>query len=282
MMHVVLVMVLGMIAVCLFIFSMRDTVKRGYEEYEDRALDQIKQGLSDNLLFVDPKKLFFATLLFSLVIGIFLFAAYGLVVAGIGVFFCAFLPQFVLAHLKKKRDEKFVYQLPDCLSTLSMSLRAGANLARAMELVVEQQPPPISQEFAIVLSDVKMGQSIEKALERMYARVDSIEVELFTSAVSISRSVGGNLAYTMETLADTIRERLQIEGKIRALTSMGKAQGWVVGGMPLFVVYAMYKAEPDAMASLTNEFWGYVVCAVLAVMGLLAFFMIRKIIDIDV
>jgi len=163
-----------------------------------------------------------------------------------------------------------------------MSLRAGSNLSRAMTLVVEQQPAPISQEFAIVVSDVKMGQQIEDALTRMYQRVESTEVELFTSAVAISRSVGGNLADTMETLSDTIRERLQIEGKIKALTAMGKAQGVVVGAVPIGMLAVLYNREPEAMHALFTTVPGWWVCALLVIMGVLAFVIIRKIVNIDV
>jgi len=247
------ILVLTLVAAIAFIWGAKEFLYKGYDRYESKSVKNIQSGLSDNLLFMDPQKLFLITMASSFVAGLIVYAFKGIILAMLFMVGVALLPGFLLKYLKQKRIDKFIYQLPDCLSAIAMSLRAGSNINRSMELIVEQQPAPISQEFAIVLSDVKLGKPIEEALIQMYERIDSVEVELFTSAVSISRSVGGNLADTVETLADTIRERLKIEGKIKALTSMGKAQGWVVGMVPLLVIYSLYKIEPEAMSALTNE-----------------------------
>ena len=91
-----------------------------------------------------------------------------------------------------------------------------------------------------------------------------------------------NLASTVETLSETIRERLKIEGKIKALTAMGRAQGWVLGCIPLLVIYALYRIEPEAMSAMTSEPIGWAVSAFLLIMAFIAFLIIRKIINIDV
>ncbi|MGH1543272.1 MAG: type II secretion system F family protein [Arenicella sp.] len=276
------ILILALIAAGALFLGIKEYLYKSYTDYEARSVKQIKSGLADNLLFMDPQKLFIFTLGLTFVVGVVIYFIYNAVIALLVMVFAAFLPKLILKFLKKRRDDKFIYQLPDCLSAVAMSLRAGSNLSRAMELIVEQQPAPISQEFAIVVSDIKMGKQMDDALDDMYNRVESIEVELFTSAVSISRSVGGNLANTVETLADTIRERLKIEGKIKALTAMGKAQGWVIGLMPFLVIYALYRIEPEAMSALTNEPAGWAVSAFLFIMSIIAFMIVRKIITIDV
>lgn len=279
---VALILVLALIATALFLWGIKEYLYKSYSDYETKSVEQIQAGLADNLLFMDPQKLFILTLGATAIAGVIVYFIYGVVVAAIAMIGVALTPRLLLKFLKKKRDERFIYQLPDCLSAIAMSLRAGSNLSRAMEIIVDQQPAPISQEFAIVVSDVRMGKQVDDALEGMYRRVEAIEVELFTSAVAISRSVGGNLANTVETLAETIRERLKVEGKIKALTAMGKIQGLVLGMVPLLVIIALFRIEADAMALMSTKPLGWVLIALLFVMAVIAFFVVRKIINIDI
>ncbi|MCV6615527.1 MAG: type II secretion system F family protein [Cellvibrionaceae bacterium] len=255
---------------------------QGYNTYERKAIGQLSTGLADNFLFMDPKSIFMFTMVAMVGAGLFVWIIWGGMGALITILCVVVSPVLVLYILKKKRREAFVDQLPDCLSTLSMSLRAGSNFGRAMNMVVDQQPAPISQEFALVVSEVRMGRKIEEALGSLYERVKSNEVELFISAVSISRSVGGNLADTLESLADTIRERLQVEGKVRALTAMGRMQGWVVGAMPLLVTYVLYKREPESIAAMVYEPIGWAVLLILIILAVAAAYMIYKIVNIDI
>jgi tight adherence protein B len=102
------------------------------------------------------------------------------------------------------------------------------------------------------------------------------------TAMNVSRRVGGNLADTLESLAKTLQEKAHIEGKIDALTSMGRAQGWVVGLLPLFIGFVLYQQQPERMSLLFTQWYGWVVLAVVAIMMTIAAWMIRKIVNIDV
>lgn len=277
-----LIAALALAAGGVFYYAIHGYVIAGYSAYERRSMVQLSSGLADNFLFMEPRLIYMGTGVAMLTIGIIAFTSVGgigalLIVVTVGV-----IPIGVLRYLKTKRTESFVYQLPDCLSTISMSLRAGSNFGRALSMVVEQQPAPISQEFALVISEVRMGRQVEDALQSLYRRINSAEVELFISAVAISRSVGGNLADTLENLSDTIRERMQIEGKIQALTAMGRMQGWVVGAMPLLVAYVLYKREPESVSAFVNEPIGWLISSILVIMAALAAYMIYKIVNIDV
>ena len=106
--------------------------------------------------------------------------------------------------------------------------------------------------------------------------------ESATCAISISRSVGGNLADTLETLAKTLREKAQIEGKINALTAMGRMQGWVVGLMPVAVMLMLRHQEPEGMKALFNEPIGWATMVVIGILMAVAAMMIRKIVNIDI
>ncbi len=192
------------------------------------------------------------------------------------------LPPWLVAVVKRRRLKRFVLQLPDCLNAMSSSLRGGSNLARAMELAAEQQPAPISQEFSVVLSEYRLGRGMEDALQAMADRVRCQEVALMNAAINISRAVGGNLADTFDSLAKTLREKAQVEGKIAALTAMGKMQGWVIALLPFFLGAVLYKQEPEGMTALVSEPIGWLTLAVLVVMLLVALFMVHRIVSIDV
>jgi len=254
----------------------------GVKLYRNRFVSKVDHGLRNLFLIKDPKTLFLfhvAGVLVGSVAG-YLYASYfGLIV---GCVLAVLLPGFLLKRMKKKRINSFIYQLPDALNSMSASLRAGTNLAKAMQQIAEQQPAPISQEFTLILSEYKMGKPLEDSMDDMYKRIHRQEVDLLISAISISRSVGGNLAETLETLAKTLREKAQIEGKIDALTAMGRMQGWVVGAIPVAVMLMLRKQEPEGMAALFDEPVGWLTLVVIAFLMFIAVLMIRKIVNIDI
>lgn len=275
---VYLAVVAGVIAfLCTYLFLIS-----GAKIYRHSFVSRVGKGLKASFIFLDPRLLFAVNLIALAVgglLGLWLAGVFGLIVS---VIFIAILPGIILKLMRRRRIERFIYQLPDCLSGVASSLRAGTHLVRAIEQMVSQQPAPVSQEFAVVLSEYRMGRSLDQALTDMCRRIGSVEVELLTSAISISRTVGGNLADTVETLADTLREKGQMEGKIRALTAMGRMQGWVVGALPVLLLIVLYQKNPASMQPLFTEPLGWVTLAILAIMMTLAVLMVRKIVNIDV
>ncbi len=254
----------------------------GVKLYRNNFVNKMDHGLRNLFLVKDPKTLFLlhiAGIIAGTGLGYLYADMFGLVA---GCIISIALPGLIIKKLKKKRINNFIYQLPDALNSISASLRAGTNLAKAMQQIAEQQPPPISQEFTLILSEYKMGKPLEESLMDMGKRINRQEVDLLISAISISRSVGGNLAETLETLAKTLREKAQIEGKIDALTAMGRMQGWVVGLIPLAVMLMLRKQEPEGMAALFDEPIGWITLVVIAFLMFIAAMMIRKIVNIDI
>lgn len=257
-------------------------VVQGMTIYREQFLSRVGVGLKESFLFVDAKTLFVFNIIAILIAAFVGYAFAGLVGLIIAVIVIAAIPNVVLRLIRRRRSHKFVYQLPDVLGSMASSLRAGTSLPHAMEQVATQYPPPASQEFAIVLSESRMGRNLDESISEVYRRVPRAEVELFNSAVSISRLVGGNLADTFDTLSETVREKLRVEGKIQSLTAMARMQGWVIGLLPLFVGYALYKQEPEAMSALFSELIGWVTIAVLSVMMVAAVLVVRRIVNIQV
>ena len=194
----------------------------------------------------------------------------------------ALLPRFVLRWLQKRRLGRLHAQLPDALMMLASGLRGGANLQQAMEGLSRDLSPPISQELALVVREQRLGVAFEDAIDHLAQRVPSQDVQMVSSALRISREVGGNLADTVARLGDTIRKRLMMEQKIKALTSQGRLQGIVMTVLPALIIFALLQIEPQAMGALFNTMRGWAVLAMAILFEVLGYFWIRKIVSIEV
>ncbi len=242
-----------------------------------------KVSLEDMFVFVDPKSVFHVN------VGIFLFLpvvvylvtgapGFALVAALAG----AALPRLTWAVMRRRRRARLTVQLPDGLNMMSGSLRAGASLQMALGMVVNEAPAPLCQEFSLLLREQRLGLALEDSLRGMSQRLDMEEVDLFVSALTIAKEVGGNLSEILERLAATLRQKATMEGKIRALTSQGKLQGIIVGLLPLFLAGVLYAMDPVTMLPLFTTAYGWGVLAVVFVLLLLGAVFIKKIVTIDV
>lgn len=252
---------------------------RQYRSYFER---QVGPALQRSFIRANATYLFAASLL-----GITLMTLVGYAVAGsVGAVVCllagALVPKLALKILKQRRAEELIRQLPDALHSLASTLRSGINLPKGLEQLARWQPKPLSQEIGLVLAEYQIGKDLGDALDGMQSRIDRPELELMNGAIKISRSVGGNLADTLEALADTLNEKLTVEGKIKALTAMGRLQGWVVSAVPVLMGVAMYFTNPDQIMPLFTEFRGWVTLSVISVMMVAAVVSIRRIVSIDV
>jgi tight adherence protein B len=257
-------------------------IRRTLQGYERAFVGGLGSRLQQSFILADPQRLFVVSIAITclgagmgyLVIGP--VGAVGASIVGIS------LPRLLVALMAKQRVKKFVYQLPDALLALASALRAGSNLTKGLELLATRQPPPLSQEFTIILAEYRVGRQLAESLTDLRRRIDTPELDLMNTALNVSRRVGGNLADTLESLAKTLQEKAHIEGKIDALTSMGRAQGWVVGLLPIFIGFVLYQQQPERMSLLFTQWYGWIVLAVVAIMMSIAAWMIRKIVNIDV
>lgn len=184
--------------------------------------------------------------------------------------------------LDSRRRDAFNRQLPEALATMSNALRAGFSVSQAFDSVVEQGEAPMSEEFAILQRQLRIGMSFEDALESLSQRVGSDDLTLVTTAILVSRKTGGNVTEIFDKIAETIRGRMRIERKVKSLTAQGRLQGIVVSSMPLLLGVAMTLIKPDLMVPFLTSLVG--VGSVLAVVALVTvgWLMIRRIIRIDV
>lgn len=270
---------LVMLCVVLIIFSARGF----YTGYKQGFTDNASTTMQEMFLFIDPQKLFFANIVILLIVPALVWLLTGKAVLAVIVTIIAMIvPRVAYSVLKKRRLEKIVEQLPDALNMMGGSLRSGASLAIALDLVATETEAPLSQELSLLLREQKLGVTLEDALESLSKRLHLEEVDLFVSAVTISKGVGGNLAEVLERLGTTLRSKAVMEGKIKALTSQGKLQGIVVGLLPILMGLVLTYLEPEAMEPLFNTWYGWTVVGVISVLLIIGGVMIRKIIAIDV
>lgn len=240
-------------------------------------------NLEDMFIFIDPQNMFYWNVAALFVVPPVLWLIFGNpVVALAAAIGFIILPKWLVGYLKRRRFDQFEKQLPDAMLMVSGSLRAGAGLNIALESMVSESKPPVSQEFDLLIREMRVGVDFDTALKHMEARLPIQDFVMVVSAMRIAREVGGNLADILESIADTLRKKHVMEGKIKSLTAQGKIQGIVMTGLPLFLMLALYKMEPAAMAPLFNTMMGWAVLAVIAVMEFLGYFFIRKIVTIDV
>ena len=184
--------------------------------------------------------------------------------------------------LDDRRRAKFNLQLPEALATMSNALRAGFSISQAFDSVVEQGEPPVSEEFAILQQQLKIGMSFEDALESLSERVGSEDLTLVTTAILIARKTGGNVTEIFDKISETIRGRMRIERKVKSLTAQGRLQGIVVSLMPLFLGLIMTLIKPGMMIPFLTSATGVLAILAMCVLVTVGWLMIRRIIKIDV
>ena len=184
--------------------------------------------------------------------------------------------------LDQRRRDKFNEQLPEALATMSNALRAGFSLSQAFDSVVAQGEKPMSEEFAILQQQLRIGMSFEDALESMSQRVGSDDLTLVTTAILISRKTGGNVTEIFDKISETIRGRMRIERKVKTMTAQGRMQGIIVSVMPIFLGVVMTVLKPNLMIPFICSLTGVASIAAMIVLITVGWLIIRKIIKIDV
>jgi tight adherence protein B len=155
-----------------------------------------------------------------------------------GVIIGAGLPHMALNFFIKRRTNKFNGKFPDGIELLVRGLRSGLPVTETLSLVAAEVPGPVGEEFKAIVDRIKVGKTMEEALQETADRLGTAEFQFFTITLAIQRETGGNLAETLSNLADVLRKRAQMKLKIRAMSSESKASAYIVGALP-FIVFGM-------------------------------------------
>ncbi|MGY6273665.1 type II secretion system F family protein [Achromobacter denitrificans] len=239
--------------------------------------------LSEVFLFIDPAQLWAGAVGCAVLAAALAFAATGSgLAAALGAALASRAPRALVDALRRRRAHRFEQQLPMALLMLASGLRAGVALATGLRHVVEQSGAPLAQEFGLMLREQRMGVPWDTALENLQGRMPADSTSLVVAAMRIAAQTGGNLAEALESIAHTLRARLQLQAKLLALTSQGRLQAWIVGALPLLLLAVLDRLEPEIMGLLWRTPMGWGVLAVVAVLETAGVLLIRRIIRIDI
>jgi tight adherence protein B len=253
------------------------------EEVRKRGmLSGVNAALEQANIPMTPGEAILAMFGLSAVGGVFLAIFSGPVTGAIvfGILLVFFI--FMIRYAGGREKRKFEKQLPDTLTLLSTSLRAGYSLLQAIEAVAAEAPEPTSREFSRGVTEARLGRTVSDALQGIAERTQSQDFEWATMAIEIQREVGGNLAEVLQTVADTMLSRNRLKGEIRALTAEGRISAFVLGSLPFALALFLWFSNRDYLLPLLESPTGRI--AIFAGVILMAggIFWLKKIVDIEI
>jgi tight adherence protein B len=206
----------------------------------------------------------------------------GTVVAVIALLIGFQLPQMWISQRRATRNRKLEAQLPEALTMIANSLRAGFGLLQAMSLSSEQLEHPVSAELAQTVQETNIGSSIEEAFRSLSERNESRDLDLVVTAMLVQRTAGGNLAEILQTVTETMRERVRIRGEINTLTAQQRLTGIVIALMPVAVGGLFMVVSPAYIKPLFTVPIGRMMLGVSAFLEIIGVTIIRRILSIEV
>lgn len=250
---------------------------------QKKYFEEKKKKLTQAAVLMKPEEFLAISILASILTGALLYFALGNMIAiPIGILVGFKIPDLFLESAKSKRGKKLNAQLPEALTIISNGLRAGYSFTQAMGVAARELDNPISEEFSKVLRDNSLGKPIEEALTDMAKRAEDEDIDMFVTALIIQRQVGGNLAEVLDTISETIRERVKLKGEIKTLTSEGKLSAVVITVLPIAIAIVIALINPEYIRTLVTTTIGLVMVAAAVIMEIVGIYLLRKIVDIDI
>jgi tight adherence protein B len=171
----------------------------------------------------------------------------------LGIFVGVGGPHFVIGKMITRRIAKFNNNFPDAIELMVRGLRSGLPITETLGIVAAEIHGPVGIEFRMVADKMKIGRTMEAALQETADRLGTAEFQFFVITLAIQRETGGNLAETLSNLADVLRKRAQMKLKIRAMSSESKASAYIVGSLPFIVFGLVYMMNPHYMAGFFSD-----------------------------
>ncbi|MBI2723512.1 MAG: type II secretion system F family protein [Chloroflexi bacterium] len=254
----------------------------------------VKGNLSERLalqleradLSLSPGEYVMLRLVLAFVAGVaplfFVPGGFGYLIAAVAAVIGYNLPKFYLTNKRKKRLDKLNAQLPEALTMIANSLKAGFGLLQALNAAVEQTAHPLSTELARTIHEMNIGSSAEEALMGLSERSESYDLDIVVTAILVQRTVGGNLGEILDTVAGTMRERIRIRGEIQTLTAQQKLTGIVIGLLPVGVGIMFFLMSPEYILPLFQELLGKVMLTVAVFLEVVGVLIIKRVLAIEV
>lgn len=191
------------------------------------------------------------------------------------------LPRFVLNYMVKKRTDRFTALFPDAIDIIVRGVRSGLPVGECLNIIGRETPEPIGGEMRLVTEGIKLGMTMNDAMQRMSDRVPSQELRFFTIVLATQQQTGGNLAETLAKLSEILRARKKMREKVKAMSSEAKASAGIIGSLPVVVTTLLAFIAPDYIGLLfTNSTGNFILGIGVSIMAI-GVFVMRKMINFD-
>ena len=270
------IVIIFAVAVFLISYYTLPKVINDSQKWQSNRALRSSSRLENAFMFVQQRKMRLIYFIAPLVLGVLGLILFKLVGGIIGVIIGMAIPTVVTKILISKRKAKFSHQLIDTIMLISSSLKGGLSLPQSFEVVMEEMPPPICQEFSLIVRENKMGVSLEEALIKFNKRVPLEDVDLIVSSIRVARETGGDLTKVFSHLIDTIRDRMKIKDMVGTLTLQGRIQGIIMSALPPLFVIVILKFNPHHFDVFLRDDTGRMLLFAAIILQILAFFFIKK------
>ncbi len=254
-----------------------------YSTMQQKRMEDTAKNLNRFLVMKEGKKM---TLIYSTApllggaLGFFLMKNIFGIIAGGGVGFL--IPKIIVRQMATMRKNKFQDQLVDGLMVLSSALKSGMSLNQAIEILVEELPPPLCEEFSLLLRENHMGVPLEECFLHLRERVPLDDLGLIISAIGVARETGGDLTDIFSQLVFTIREKNKLERKVRTLTVQGRLQGLIMSLLPIAFALFMKYTSPENFNILLENKMGQMLLIYAVCSEIVGVILIRKLSKVEV
>jgi tight adherence protein B len=284
--------VIGIIGLLFFFYSYKNSIKL-FAWIEDQTYgtrDYILKRCELIFVEVKPEHVTYALVGMTIGLPVLVFAIFSLFGKYfVGSIFAVMIsligwkgPRPLIDYMVEKRIDQYRLQMVDALTLLSNGLRAGLSVPQSIQMVVDELPNPISQEFNLILQQNKIGVPLEECFDNLNKRVPTEDNEMFVTSVNILRETGGNLAEVFDTITQVIRERVRLQQKIDTFVAQGKFQGGTIFMMPFIMLMLFSATDPKSVEPLFSTIIGNIFLIAAFGLDLLGGYVILKIVKIKV
>lgn len=255
-----------------------------FQFYQSRYLQNVNRTLETMFIFLNPRRILnISILIMSAVFLVTLVVTRLNILASIVMAIIGLLvPRLLLQYTIRKRRKLFEDQFVQGLEYLSSSVKAGLSLVQAIESLVENSSPPLSQEFDLLLREYRIGIPLNEALQNLARRVDSEELNLMVFSTIITRELGGDISEIFDHLAEVIRARHRVMDRIDTLTAQGRLQAMVCGAIPFVLYGILFLWQPDYLRPLFESSTGRIAIYVVILFQVLVIFIVRRMVNIRI
>ena len=245
-------------------------------QWQKKKAKESSIRLEDSFIFVAKRRMRLLYYLMPVILGVIGFIIFKFIGLIIGLVLGVIFPIVAVKFIIAKRRSQFEHQLIDTLMIISSSLKGGLSLIQSFEVIMEDMPPPTSDEFSLVVRETKVGVSLEESLVKLNKRMSSEDMNLVVSSILVARETGGDLTKVFSRLIQTIRDRMEIKDMANTLTLQGRIQGVIMSIIPVVFVVFILKFNPHHFDTMMHDEKGKMLLITAVVLQICAFFFIKK------